>query len=518
MPVTKSWGAAGFHGQRIESCTRYRGLHESLSPLFGIEIVFRETFLEPMLIPIPIPIQAETRKLSKRLCPALRTDLTIESIMPKYTVITLGCKVNQYESAGLEENLKSRGWSSVSTGEAADLCIVNTCTVTGKASMQARQAIRRAVRSHHGARVVVTGCYAQTEPDTLAEIEGVTAVIGQADKDIIPELIDNAIQSGKSNLESRHTDIRRVKTFDSLPVSGFDHRTRPFLKIQDGCNAFCSYCIVPHARGRSRSMVVQEVLDKLLRLDAGGYHEVVLTGIHLGCYGQDHSPQTDLLQILLKIEASDFKGRIRLSSIEPLELTDDIIHLVGRSPKFCRHFHIPLQSGDDQILARMKRPYNADLFRNRVERIVTNVPDAAIGVDTLIGFPGEDQAAFENTFQMIRDLPVAYLHVFPYSRRKGTPAYDYPDQLAPDIVKRRCDRIRSIGREKRAAFYRRGIGGTMKVLVESQRDAKTGLLKGFTSNYIPVLLDGKDSLKEQLVKVTLDAIDNNLFVYGKLIQ
>jgi len=436
--------------------------------------------------------------------------------MLKYTVITLGCKVNQYESAGLEESLKSRGWIPVSGQEAADLCIVNTCTVTGKASMQARQAVRRAVRSHPGARVVVTGCYAQTEPEALAGIEGVAAVIGQADKDKIPELIDDAVAAGNSDLESRHTDIRRVKSFASLPVSGFDHRTRPFLKVQDGCDAFCSYCIVPHARGRSRSMGINAVLDNLLRLNAGGYREVVLTGIHLGSYGQDHSPRTNLLDILSKIETSDFKGRIRLSSIEPLELTDDIIDLVGRSPKFCRHFHIPLQSGDDRILARMKRPYSAEVFRDRVARIIAKVPDAAIGVDTLIGFPGEDQEAFDNTLRMIRDLPVAYLHVFPFSRRKGTPAYHFPDQVPSDVVKPRCDRMRTLGKEKRAAFYRQGIGRTLMVLVESQRDAVTGLLRGFTSNYIPVLLDGEDALKEQLVNVTLEYKDNNDLVYGYL--
>lgn len=436
--------------------------------------------------------------------------------MPKYTVVTLGCKVNQYESAGLEQDLKSRGWSPVTGGEPADLCIVNTCTVTGKASMQARQAIRRAVRSHPGAQVVVTGCYAQTEPEALAEIEGVTAVIGQGDKDKIPELIDNAIIAGNSSLVSRHTDIHRVQTFSSLPVSGFDHRTRPFLKIQDGCDAFCSYCIVPHARGRSRSMAAEAVLDNLLRLNAGGYREVVLTGIHLGCYGQDHHPPTDLLEILSKIEASDFNGRIRLSSIEPLELSDDIIRLVGHSSKFCRHFHIPLQSGDDRILARMKRPYSADFFQNRVEQIRTHVPDAAIGVDTLIGFPGEDRAAFDHTFQMIRDLPVAYLHVFPFSLRKGTPAYHYPDQVAPDIVKTRCDLMRALDREKRTAFYRGAISRTMSVLVESQRDAVTGLLKGYTSNYIPILLDGDDSLKEQLVYVAIEGMDTNRNVYGHL--
>jgi len=436
--------------------------------------------------------------------------------LSKFAIITFGCKVNQYESAGLVESLKSRGWTKAAPGESADLCIVNTCTVTGKASMQARQAVRRAVRENPGARIVVTGCYAQTEPEALAQIEGVEAVIGQADKFKIPELIENIAQEPQSKLMSRHADIHRETTFKDLWVSAFDSRTRPFLKVQDGCNAFCTYCIVPHSRGRSRSMPVDGVLKSLLRYNAAGYHEVVLTGIHLGCYGQDLSPATGLLKLLERIDASGFKGRIRLSSIEPLELTDDIIRLVGAHPKFCRHFHMPLQSGDNHILQRMHRPYTSKFFRERVEKITKEIPDAAIGVDTLIGFPGEDRDAFDNTYNLIRELPVAYLHVFPFSPRKGTPAYLYPDQIPAEVSKQRCEKMRLLGAGKREAFYRGNRGKKVEVLVESQRDADTGLLKGLTSNYIPVLLNGSDSLQEHLVNATVDIIDDKLRVYGML--
>ena len=436
--------------------------------------------------------------------------------MPKFTIITLGCKVNQYESAGLVESLTARGWQKSAPDETADLCIINTCTVTGKASMQGRQAVRRAARSHPGARIVVTGCYAQTEPEVLAAIEGVTAVIGHTDKHCIPELIGPADQVPHPELPSRHTDIHRETVFKGLPVSTFDSRTRPFLKIQDGCDAFCTYCIVPHARGRSRSLPVDRVLDNLLDYNAAGYREVVLTGIHLGCYGQDLEPATDLLRLLEQIAASGFRGRIRLSSIEPLELTDGIIDLVGSAGVFCRHFHVPLQSGDNTVLKRMKRPYTAELFRERVEKITATIPDAAIGVDTLIGFPGEDEAAFENTYNLIRELPVAYLHVFPFSRRKGTPAYAFPDQVPAEVLKQRCARMRSLGMQKRRRFFQRSLGKRVEVLLESQRDADTGQLKGLTSNYIPVLIDDRESLQEDLVNVIVDNMDNNMRVFGIL--
>ncbi len=436
--------------------------------------------------------------------------------MPTFIIITLGCKVNQYESAGLEEALKARGWEQGTGGEPADACIINTCTVTGKASMQARQAVRKAVRTNPGARIVVTGCYAQTEPDELMKIEGVTAVIGQGQKPDIPKLIAKLNQPDAKPVGA-HSDIRLQKTFNSLPVTEFGHRTRPFLKIQDGCDAYCSYCIVPHARGRSRSMPANRVLESLLQFNAAGYREVVLTGIHLGCYGQDFDAPGSLLQILERIEASEFRGRLRLSSIEPLELSDDIIALVGSSEKFCNHFHIPLQSGANVILKRMKRPYTAEIFRDRVAKIVTTIPDAAIGVDTLMGFPGEDTQAFEETRALIQELPVAYLHVFPFSRRPGTPAYSYTDQVPPPELKNRCADMRAISLGKREAFYRHNTGRRSEVLIESLRDTATGLLKGLTSNYIPVLVAGDDDLKENLVEVSIDSLDDNINVYGTLI-
>jgi threonylcarbamoyladenosine tRNA methylthiotransferase MtaB len=465
------------------------------------------SFPEGLIIRGKMPLPHETRKLFSKV-----------KKVPKFKIITFGCKVNQYETAGLEEGLKSYGWEKAAGNEPAELCVINTCTVTGKASMQARQAVRRAVRSNPGARIVVTGCYAQTEPEEIEKIEGVEAVIGQGNKHNIPELIGTSQQSPQPKLVSIHKDIRLEKDFSSLPVSGFDSRTRPFLKIQDGCDAFCSYCIVPHARGRSRSMPADRVLENLLRYHAAGVLEVVLTGIHLGCYGRDLTPATGLLQILERIDASGFKGRIRLSSIEPLELSDEIISLVGSSPKFCHHFHIPLQSGDNPILKRMKRPYTSELFRDKVAKIMRTIPDASIGVDTLIGFPGEGQDAFDNTYNLIRELPVSYLHVFPFSRRKGTPADHYPHQVPPEISKLRCEKMRTLGMKKRESFYRKSVGKKVEVLLESNRDSSTGLLKGLTSNYMPVLVDGTDSLKEILVNVSIDHVDNDLRIYGVLIK
>jgi threonylcarbamoyladenosine tRNA methylthiotransferase MtaB len=263
-------------------------------------------------------------------------------------------------------------------------------------------------------------------------------------------------------------------------------------------------------------MPTNRVLENLLQYNAAGCREVVLTGIHLGHYGRDLSSTTSLLRILERIDASEFRGRIRLSSIEPLELSDEIIRLVGSSGKFCHHFHIPLQSGDNPVLKQMKRPYTAEQFRDRVAAIMEIIPDASIGVDTLIGFPGEDHGAFDNTYNIIRDLPVAYLHVFPFSRRKGTPADNYPQQVPADITKSRCAKMRALGRRKKELFYRKAGGRRADILVESKRDPVTGLLRGLTSNYIPVLLDGPRSLKGMLVNVTIDNIDNNLSVFGKL--
>jgi threonylcarbamoyladenosine tRNA methylthiotransferase MtaB len=438
--------------------------------------------------------------------------------MPKFTITTLGCKVNQFESEALAQNLTDGGqWAILRDKEIADLCIINTCTVTQKASMQSRQAIRQAIRSHPKARIIVTGCYAQTEPDEIKKIKGVHHIIGHFDKHKIPDMI----LSGKENILSSPGLKHKPHHFNFISSAGLGYRTRPFLKIQDGCNTFCTYCIVPYARGPNRSLPPEQVLDNINKIHQAGYHEVVLTGIHLGNYGLDFGKRkVGLLYLLHLIRKSCTIGRVRLSSIEPFELTEDIIKFISQSgsgpAKICHHFHIPLQSGDDTILKRMHRPYSRSFFMDLVVKIHKLLPDSAIGVDTLIGFPGESDGAFENTYSLIEQLPVSYLHVFPFSPRKGTPAYDYPDRVDSLVIKKRCQKMRVLGKLKRNAFYNKFKGKKLEILIEGRQKGQKYLLKGITSNYIPVLIKGEDKLKNTIFHVTIDEVNDNNQVFGTI--
>jgi len=438
--------------------------------------------------------------------------------MHRFTITTLGCKVNQFESEALAQKLSDDGqWVILRDKEIADLCIINTCTVTQKASMQSRQAIRQAIRSHPKARIIATGCYAQTEPDEIKKIKGVHHIIGHFEKHKIPDMI----LAGKENILPSPVLKHKLHHFNSMPSTGFGYRTRPFLKIQDGCNAFCTYCIVPYARGPSRSLEPKQVLNNINKIHQAGYHEVVLTGIHLGNYGLDLGKQkSGLLDLLNRIRESCTIDRVRLSSIEPYELTEDIIKFVAQSGsgpgKICRHFHIPLQSGDDFILKRMHRPYSRSFFIDLVEKIHKLLPDAAIGVDTLIGFPGESDRAFENTYSLIEQLPVSYLHVFPFSARKGTPAYSYPDRVDSLVIKKRCQNMRILGNLKRGVFYNKFKGKTLEILIEGRQKGHKNLLKGISSNYIPVLVNGEDKLKNTIADVTIDEVNDNHQVFGTI--
>jgi len=426
--------------------------------------------------------------------------------MNRFIITTLGCKVNRCESDALAEALKTEGWYPAQDKESADLCIINTCTVTQKASMQSRQAIRQIIRSSPHARVIVTGCYAEIGADEIKKIEGVFDVVGHEDKLNIPEML---------KADKSQTGKRKTSVFDfQLSTS----RTRPFLKIQDGCNAFCTYCIVPYARGRSQSMSPDDVLENIRKLKAAGYREVVLTGIHIGCYGLDLSPAVSLSELIRLINESKMMDRVRLSSVEPNELSDEIIRLVAMSEHLCRHFHIPLQSGDDNILKRMHRPYTAHFFRDLVMNIRTAVPDAAVGTDILVGFPGESKTAFENTYGLIEQLSITYLHVFPFSPRKGTPADTYPDRVPLKVIKQRCQDMRELGVRKKNEFYKKLIGKTVEILIESKRDKFSGLLKGITSNYVPVLTEGDDSLKNTFVRVGIEEINGSNKVFGSIVN
>ncbi len=381
--------------------------------------------------------------------------------------------------------------------------------------MQSRQAVRHAIRSNPRARIIVTGCYAQTEPDEIKKIKGVHYIIGHAGKHKIPEIITSTEKKDFVFPVTIYNDIINEKTFKQMPVA-LGERTRPFLKIQDGCNAFCTYCIVPYARGRSRSMPLKNILDNIIRIKKSGYREVVLSGIHLGRYGLDLSPQTNLTELIKHINKSRAIERVRLSSIEPLELTEAIIKTVAKSDIFCRHFHIPLQSGDDLILKKMRRPYTRSMFRKLLYRIHELIPDAAIGVDTIIGFPGETEETFENTYNLIKELPATYLHVFPFSSRKGTPASSFPDKVPSKIIKERCKIMRDLGNIKKKEFYKKSIGKKVEVLIEAKRDKATGFLKGMTSNYLPIFLNGNDALKNTIVDAKIEKINNDNSLFGTI--
>ena len=408
--------------------------------------------------------------------------------MVKIAVATLGCKVNQCESAWIAKALTAGGMVVVPFEEEADCYIVNTCTVTERSDYQSRQLIRRAIRKNPAAPVFVTGCYAQRAPAEIARIPGVRIVAGNTEKASIPELVRQV--AGTPSPQLLVGDIGQEKGFSHLGATAFPEHTRAFLKIQDGCNALCSYCIVPAARGRSRSLPPREVAKGIATLAGEGYREVVLTGIHLGAYGRDLVPPENLTAVIRRCVDDRAVERLRLSSIEPREVTDELITLMGSSGVVCRHLHIPLQSGDDGILSAMRRDYDAAFFRDLVQKVHTAIPGVAVGIDVMAGFPGETEAAFLNTLRLVEAMPVAYLHVFPYSRRTGTPAAAMPSQVPEGEKKRRARILRHLAEEKRHAFGARFVGELLTVLVEGREDKTTGYPLGFSDNYIPVAVRG----------------------------
>lgn len=409
--------------------------------------------------------------------------------MPKFKVITLGCKVNQYESAYIEETLIKKGWEKAEKDERVDLVIINTCIVTQRASHQSRQAIRKAIRENPDAEIVVTGCYAQVYPEELERIEGIGLIVGNKGKELIPELIKD-IRSRKVFVEG----FSKKEPFPLMRIEKFFEKSRAFLKIQDGCESFCSYCIVPYARGPYRSMEIRDVLSAIEDLAEKGYKEVVLTGIHLGKYGVDKG--TSLEEFLREIVKNRYPLRIRLSSIEPNEITDGLIELISQEEMICNHFHIPLQSGDDEILRKMNRKYTRKQFYELVMKIYKKIPLVGIGTDVMVGFPTEDEKAYKNTVHLIEDLPITYLHVFPYSDRPNTKAFLFKEKVHPEIIKERAKRLREIGKKKRREFIERCIGHVFDVIMESEK-------KGVTGNYIKVLIK-EDITPSEYIRVRIE--------------
>ncbi len=390
---------------------------------------------------------------------------------------TLGCKINQYESDRLRQDLLSRGNSVVPFDAEADVYIINTCSVTSKSDYQCRQAIRSAVRRAKGAKVVVTGCYAETRPQELRDIPGVDLVIGNRDKSAIPGLI---------MIDSTPAIVEKIESSGGAILNALTTRTRGFLKIQDGCNNRCSYCIVPLARGESRSVAFEKTVKDFERLVQAGCPEIVLTGIHIGAYGSDLEPSSDLANLLIALISKRDRTRIRLSSIEPNEITQGIIDLLGHG--LCRHLHIPLQSGDDSILRTMRRTYTAGYYLELLEKIFCQVPGIALGADVMVGFPGEGEREFQNTLDLVERSPLTHLHVFSYSPRPGTTAAGMRPQVLEQVKKRRSEVLRTLGNKKNDDFRKKCLGTEVKVVIENKKDAQSGALSGLTDNYLRVLV------------------------------
>ncbi len=406
--------------------------------------------------------------------------------MKTVAIATLGCKVNQFESEALMSALGQEGYRLIPFGEGADITIINTCTVTHRADFQSRQMIRRAYRRNPKSLIIVTGCYSQIAPEVMAKVDGVQYLLGNKEKGRIPELLP-LMQKGEFP-RMQVADIQKETVFRDIPVHSFYRHTRAFLKIQDGCDARCSYCIVPYARGPSRSLPPEKLIEHLRVLKEKGLKEVVLTGIHIGSYGLDLTPSLSLEKLLRRIEKEETPGRIRLSSIEPLDFSADLVSFLSQSTKVCPHLHIPIQSGDDEILQRMNRHYQSSHLLDLIQELHRRIPRLSMGADVIVGFPGEREENFNRTYELVESLPLSYLHTFPFSKRKGTPASRLQPEVDGAVIKRRAEQMRELGKRKRQAFHRQFLHQELSVLVEDRREKESGRWMGFSRNYIPVLL------------------------------
>jgi threonylcarbamoyladenosine tRNA methylthiotransferase MtaB len=422
---------------------------------------------------------------------------------PKFSILTFGCRCNQAESDAIRESLCCRSMVESENRLDADLTVVNTCTVTQRSDQQVRQAIRRLHRENPSARIIVTGCYAERDPAALADMPGVSLVVGNGVKENLAEILENAGEHGNGKIVRSLPDEDRDYLLPRTGNTG--GKTRPLVKLQDGCDAHCSYCIVPHVRGPGRSARAEDVLAEIRSLTERGFQEIVLTGVHLGAFGlklKDHPRLIDLLRRIVEIPRL---GRIRLSSIEPMHFDREIVDLAAEHPVFAHHFHIPLQSGSDRILRLMRRPYTAARFRELLAYIQDKLPDAGIGADVLIGFPGETDGDFAETCALIRESPLAYLHVFPFSPREGTAAFSMPGRISTQVMKRRLNAVLEISRAKNIAFRRRFVGQVLPGITIS-REENLGTSLALTGNYIHARIPELSVPPNRLVNIRIEEV------------
>lgn len=424
--------------------------------------------------------------------------------MPTVAFHTLGCKVNQYETEAIWQLFKNAGYEQVDFEKKADVYVINTCTVTNTGDKKSRQVIRRAIRNNPDAVIAVTGCYAQTSPGEIMDIPGVDIVVGTSGREKMLDYIEQYRREREPI--NAVSNVMKVKEFEELDVPEFSDRTRASLKIQEGCNNFCTYCIIPWARGLMRSRKPEKVIEQAQKLVDAGYKEIVLTGIHTGGYGEDLEDYN--LAMLLSDLDEKVHGlkRLRISSIEASQVTDEVIEVLRRSDKMCRHLHIPLQAGDNRVLDRMRRKYTIEEYRETILKLNQALPDLAITTDIIVGFPGETDEMFENGYRFIEEMQFSKLHVFPYSKRTGTPAAKMENQVPEEIKEQRVHRLIQLSDRLSRAYAEKFVGQVLEVIPEEQikEGSFADFYAGFTDNYIKVAFPGSPDLIGKICKVKIE--------------
>lgn len=415
----------------------------------------------------------------------------------RVAIRTLGCKVNQYDTAVIERAIAERGYAQVDFGDEADAYIVNSCTVTDRADGESRQLARRARRTNPHARVILTGCYAQVSPAEISALDYVDYVVGLGR---VPDLLGAV--AGELDTPVAVSDLRHADRVETLGIASFSGRTRAFVKVQEGCNLFCTFCIVPVARGRSRSVEPRTVVDEIERLSARGFHEVVLTGVHLGGYGDDLEPRIELADLVDMIVERRPIARLRISSVDPPELGPRLFDAVSGGDLVCPHFHVPLQAADDGVLERMRRQYTFAEAARAIAGLRDRIPDVTLGTDIIAGFPGETDDEFRRGLARVEELELSYLHVFPYSQRQSTSAAKRWKPLDGGLIRERAAAWRDLDGKLRARHLARFVGCKARVLFENTRSAD-GRLRGHTEHYVPVTADGPDAWMNSVQSVRL---------------
>ena len=421
-------------------------------------------------------------------------------------ILTLGCKVNQYESEAVAKLFTDSGCTLTENLETADIIIVNTCAVTAVSSKKSRQTIHRATRNPN-AIVAVMGCYAQSSPQEISDIEGVNVIMGTADKLKVAALVEQALKN-RSEKIFNVTRAEDISAFEELPH--MPQRTRAFMKIEDGCNNFCSYCIIPYLRGRVRSRSLDSIKAECELLAAKGYKEIVLTGIHIGAYGRDFDEKITLVDAVKTILSYAAPLRLRLGSLESAEMSDELIDLMKSDKRICNHVHLPLQAGSDKILKLMRRPYTTKIFDALTTRLVKEIPDISIGTDLITGFPNEDDKLFAETLEFVKSQPFSKIHVFPFSAREGTVAATMENQVPPQIKKLRTAQLIKVSDEKELAFRKKLIGQNVDIIAETESE---NLFDGLTKNYVRVFVPSSEKINSgDVINVEVQKIfDNGVF-------